>query len=102
MPEIRDLCETKPIGGSARFGVSSRTDFAKRSQFRGRRRLQLGSFVQIRLQDRVNAELRTPRGSARGLARQTKPIPRARESLEPQIGFVCANVSAMDKRGGLW
>ena len=48
MPEIRDLCKTKPIGGSAKFEVSSRTDFAKRSQFAGGRKPRngrLGSFV---------------------------------------------------------
>jgi len=67
---------------SMKFEVSSEADFAKRSQFRGRRGLRLGSFVQMRLQERGNAELRTERGSARWLARQTKPIPRARESLE--------------------
>jgi|GEM_PF-6508344 len=49
MPQIRDLCKTKPIGGSAKFEVSSRTDSAKRSQFAGGRKPRngrLGSFVQ--------------------------------------------------------
>jgi len=111
---------------SLKFEVSSEAGSAKQSQFPGGRRPRngrLGSFVQTRLQDRVNAVLRTGRASAGGRRAKRSQLAgvaslkfevsseadsvkrsqfRGRESRETADWVRLYKPFCMDRWGGLW